>query len=306
MRSIALDVILRAVFGVDDVARNAPLRGALERMLAGTTPPWRFLGLLLAQRFAPSVRGWRRASPLMRRVDKLLFAEIARRRDEHAGGDRDDILSLLIGARDEHGEPLSDEHLRDELMTMLVAGHETTATALAWGLERLARSPAALDRLEAELDAGEDAYLDATVSETLRVRPVVPFALRELTEPMRIGGFDLPAGTRAAPCGWLLHRRPDIYPDPEAFRPERFLETPPGTYTWIPFGGGTRRCLGASFSMFEMKHVLRAVVGARRITAIGAADEDYARRGVTFVPADDTPLLLPERTPAPRAAALPG
>jgi cytochrome P450 family 135 len=305
MRSIALEVILRAVFGVDDVARNVPLRGALERMLAGTTPPWRFLGLLLAQRFAPSVRGWRRASPLMRRVDKLLFAEITRRRAE-AGADRDDILSLLIGARDEHGGPLSDEHLRDELMTMLVAGHETTATALAWGLERLARSPAALDRLEAELDAGEDAYLDATVSETLRVRPVVPFALRELTEPMRIGGFDLPAGTRAAPCGWLLHRRPDIYPDPDAFRPERFLEAAPGTYTWIPFGGGTRRCLGASFSMFEMKHVLRAVVGARRVTSIGADDEGYARRGVTFVPADDTPLLLPARTPARQAAALPG
>ena len=157
-----------------------------------------------------------------------------------------------------------------------------------------------------ELDAGEDAYLDATASEILRVRPVVPFALRELTEPMRIGGFDLPAGARAAPCGWLVHRRPDIYPDPHAFRPERFLEAPPGTYTWIPFGGGTRRCLGASFSMFEMKHVLRAVVGARRVTAIGAADEGYARRGVTFVPADDTPLLLPARTPARRAAALPG
>ena len=229
----------------------------------------------------------------MRRVDKLLFAEIARRRNEPAAADRDDILSLLIGARDDRGEPLSDEHLRDELMTMLVAGHETTATALAWGLE-------------AEVDAGEDAYLDATASETLRVRPVVPFALRELTEPMSIGGFDLPVGARAAPCGWLLHRRHDIYPDPDAFRPERFLGAPPGTYTWIPFGGGTRRCLGASFSMFEMKHVLRAVVGARRITAIGAADEDYARRGVTFVPADDTPLLLPERTPAPRAAALPG
>ena len=305
MRSIALEVILRAVFGVDDIARSAPLRGALERMLAGTTPPWRFLGLLLAQRFAPSVRGWRRASPLMRRVDKLLLAEIARRRNE-PGMDRDDILSLLIGARDERGEPLSDEHLRDELMTMLVAGHETTATALAWSLERLARSPATLDRLEAELDAGRDGYLDATVSETLRVRPVVPFALRELTEPMRIGGFDLPAGTRAAPCGWLLHRRPDIYPDPDAFRPERFLEAPPGTYTWIPFGGGTRRCLGASFSMFEMKHVLRAVVGARRVTAIGAADEGYARRGVTFVPTDDTPLLLPARTPAQQAAALPG
>ena len=189
---------------------------------------------------------------------------------------------------------------------MLVAGHETTATALAWGLERLARSPAALDRLEAELDAGEDAYLDATACEILRVRPVVPFALRELTEPMRIGGFDLPAGVRAAPCGWLLHRRPDLYPDPDAFRPERFLEAPPGTYTWIPFGGGTRRCLGASFSMFEMKHVLRAVVSARRVTAIGAADEGYARRGVTFVPADDTPMLLPARTPARTAAALPG
>ena len=306
MRSIALEVILRAVFGVYDVARNASLRRALERMLAGTTPPWRFLGLLLAQRLAPSVRGWRRASPLMRRVDRLLFAEIARRRNELAGADRDDILSLLISARDERGEPLSDEHLRDELMTMLVAGHETTATALAWGLERLARSPAALDRLEAELDAGEDAYLDATACEILRVRPVVPFALRELTEPMRIGGFDLPAGVRAAPCGWLLHRRPDLYPDPDAFRPERFLEAPPGTYTWIPFGGGTRRCLGASFSMFEMKHVLRAVVSARRVTAIGAADEGYARRGVTFVPADDTPMLLPARTPARTAAALPG
>ena len=149
---------------------------------------------------------------------------------------------------------------------MLVAGHETTATALAWALERLARSPDALDRLEAEVDAGEDAYLDATAAETLRIRPVVPFALRELTEPMTIGGVDLPAGARAAPCAWLVHRRPDLYPDPESFRPERFLDTPPGTYTWIPFGGGTRRCLGASFSMFEMKRVLRTVVSARRPT----------------------------------------
>jgi cytochrome P450 len=297
MRSIALEVILRAVFGVDDAGRNAPLRRALERMLEGTTPPWRFLGLLLAQSLAPSVRGWRRASPLMRRVDKLLFAEIARRRREPGGAGRDDILSLLIEARDDRGEPLSDEHLRDELMTMLVAGHETTATALAWGLERLARTPAALDRLEAEVDAGEDAYLDATAAEILRARPVVPFALRELTEPMTIGGFDLPAGVRAAPCGWLVHQRPDIYPDPDEFRPERFLDAPPGTYTWIPFGGGTRRCLGGSFSMFEMKHVLRAVVSARRVTAVGGEDEGYARRGVTFVPAGDTPVLLPARVP---------
>jgi cytochrome P450 len=239
--------------------------------------------------------------------DRALFSDAAiaelieeRRRDPRLD-EREDILSLLLEARHEDGSPMSDVELRDELMTLLVAGHETTATALSWAFERLTRSPAALERLEDEVASGEDAYLDAVIAETLRLRPVISIVLRRLTEPMEIAGYELPAGVSVAPCIYLMHRREDIYPEPHRFRPERFLEDPPGTYTWIPFGGGVRRCIGAAFAQFEMKAVLRAVVSRTRLTPADPAPESSQRRAITHVPSRRARVVV--NPPAHRAAS---
>jgi len=218
----------------------------------------------------------------LRAVDAELLRLVAARR---AAGDaalaaRDDVLSMLLLARDEDGRGLSDRELRDELMTLLVAGHETTATALSWAVERLLRHPEKMDRLA----SGDEEYLDAVCKETLRLRPVIPIVARRLVEPMTIGGHDLPAGVTVAPCIHLVHRREDVYPDPRAFRPERFLEKPAGTYTWIPFGGGVRRCIGASFALQEMQIVLRAIVERTRLRAADPASERVTRRSITLVP----------------------
>ena len=184
---------------------------------------------------------------------------------------------------------MTDAELRDELLTLLVAGHETTATALSWALERLARHPGAWARLR----EGDEAYLDAVIKETLRLRPVVPIVLRRLKAPMEIGGFALPAGVSAVPCIYLMHRREDLYPDPRAFRPERFLERPAGTYTWIPFGGGVRRCLGASFAQFEMAAVLRVLARrCERLEPDALVPERIARRSITLVPAREGRVLV--------------
>jgi cytochrome P450 len=177
-------------------------------------------------------------------VRRVLLEEVSATRDARDLERREDILALLVQARDEDGMPMSDDELVDELVTLLVAGHETTATALAWAIERLVRHPVAYERLREDED-----YALPVAYETLRLRPVFAFVDRRLVEPMTIAGLDLPAGTGAAPCIWLLHRREDIYPQPHAFRPDRFLDSSPGTYTWIPFGGGLRRCLGAAFAL---------------------------------------------------------
>jgi cytochrome P450 len=189
---------------------------------------------------------------------------------------------------------MSDRELRDELMTLLVAGHETTATGLSWAIELLARHPEALARLEDDLAAGNDEYLDAVIKETLRLRPVIALVLRKLVEPMEIGGRLLPAGVSVAPSIYLVHRNPEIYPEPGRFRPERFLEQPPGTYTWIPFGGGVRRCLGASFAEFEMSVVLRELVMRRRIRPVGKP-EHSVRSTITNVPSRDAEILAEAR-----------
>jgi len=218
-------------------------------------------------------------------ADTLIYEEIRRRRRAPDLEERDDVLSLLLQARHEDGSPMSDRELRDELMTLLTAGHETTATSLAWALEALARHPRVLTRLRQEVvEAGGDAHLDAVIKETLRLRPVIGLVLRRLKEPMEIGGRLLPAGANVAPCIYLLHRRPDVYPNPRAFRPERFLERPAGTYTWIPFGGGVRRCLGASFAQFEMKVVLREVVSRFDLRAADSHPERRVRRAIVFAP----------------------
>src|SRR4029453_4411495 len=198
----------------------------------------------------------------------------------------DDVLAMLLAARHEDGSPMSKQELRDELMTLLVAGHETTASELAWVFERLARTPRVTKRLLAEPDSGDgEAYLTATIQETLRRRPVIPNAAPRLTkEPVEIGGFRYPEGVVLIPNAYLIHHDPDIYPDPYAFRPERFLDESPGTYTWIPFGGGRRRCLGASFAMLEMKIVLRAVLSRAVPAPAPDLTEGSRRRAITLSP----------------------
>jgi len=192
---------------------------------------------------------------------------------------------------------MSDQELRDELMTLLVAGHETTATALAWAVERLVRHPEKLTRLRDEVAAGEDEYLDAVCKETLRLRPVLPVVARVLKQDVEIGGYRLPAGVTVTPCIHLIHRRPDIYPEPRRFRPERFLEQPAGTYTWIPFGGGVRRCLGATFALFEMKQVLSSIVSRMQLSPAVAEGERVTRRAITLSPGRGTEVVAAPRVP---------
>ena len=287
MQAITLEVIVRTVFGVERAGDTERLRGVLEEAIDFGTDPLTALGLFfLGPEHAITRTVARRR---LRAVDEMVFSEIRRRRGEEDLEQRQDVLSLLLQARHEDGSPMTDEELRDELMTLLVAGHETTATALAWTLERLVRHPHVLSRLADDPD--DEDYLDAVVKESLRLRPIIPIVARRLQEPMEIGGHLLPAGATAAPCIWLMHRRPDVYPEPERFRPERFLEQPAGTYTWIPFGGGVRRCLGASFALFEMKQVLGAITRAVRLVPAEAAAEKIRRRAITFAPAEGARVI---------------
>jgi cytochrome P450 family 135 len=282
MQAITLEVIMRTVFGVRDVARLERLGEALRGSLGFASEPLR-MAILAA--FGPrrvAEMSWVRDR--LQPTDDLIYEEIRARRDAPDLAERTDVLSLLLQARHEDGSEMSDRELRDELMTLLVAGHETSATALAWALDALTHHPAVLSRLRDELDSGDDTYLDAVVKEVLRLRPVIALVLRRLTEPMEIGGRELPAGVNVAPCIYLLHRRADVYDEPRAFRPERFLDKPPGTYTWIPFGGGVRRCLGASFAQFEMKVVLRELVSRLDIRAARADAERRVRRAIVFAP----------------------
>ncbi len=304
MQSVTLEVIMRAVFGIRETDRLDELRVRLSTMLDWTLDPKQMLFYAaLGPKRVQEKAAFRR---VMDPVDEILLDEVRRRREDPEVEQRDDILSLLVQARHEDGRPMGDRELRDELMTLLVAGHETTATSLAWALERLMRHPEMLDRLREEVATGEDAYLDAVVRETLRLRPVLPITLRKLQQPMEIGGYMLPAGVSVAPCIHLVHRRPDIYPEPNRFRPERFLEQAPGTYTWIPFGGGVRRCLGASFALFEMKTVLAAVIRRARLRATDPAPERVARRAITLTPGAGTRAMIDAVEPARDEAELAG
>jgi cytochrome P450 len=294
MQAITLEVILRTVFGLSDEERIERVGAPLRRLLDATASQLRLFALQVTSSKDPRPGSpWGRFNALVAAADRVVYEEIEARRAQAQDGDHDDILSLLLAARDEEGEALTDLELRDELMTLLLAGHETTATALSWTLERLVRHPEALARLEAEVRGGEgDDYLDAVIKETLRLRPVVPAVGRYLTAPLEIGGHTLPAGVHVNLSIFLLHRRPDLYPDPLAFRPERFLERPAGTYEWIPFGGGTRRCLGASFALFEMKVVLRAILERARLAPVTSPGERVTRRAITFTPGRGGRILV--------------
>ena len=294
LQALTLEVILRAVFGLDPGPRLDGIRDGLTQNLE--------LGNHPASMF-PFLQRGRRFEEFMQRsakVDSLLFELIDERRAQPGAQEREDVLAMLLAARHEDGSPMSKQELRDELMTLLVAGHETTASELAWAFERLARTPDVLRRLTDEIDADDEAYLTATIHETLRRRPVIPNAAPRLTkEPVEIGGFPYPEGVVLIPNAYLIHHDPDIYPDPYAFRPERFLGESPGTYTWIPFGGGRRRCLGASFAMLEMKIVLRAVLSRAVPAPAPDLTEGSRRRAITLSPRRSAMTVLSARTPAP-------
>lgn len=298
MQAVTLEVILRAVFGVSEGPRMDELRTQLRRALDVITNP--LGGVALLALGPDGIARVPRFKRLLEAVDKPIYDEIAERRLAPDLAEREDVMSMLLQARHEDGSPMSDRELRDELMTLLVAGHETTANALAWAVERLCRTPAKLARLTDEVKAGEDAYLQAVIQETLRLRPVISIVLRRLVEPTELGGRLLPAGAAIVPSIYLVHRRPEIYPQPREFIPERFLDEGAGspaerginTYTWIPFGGGVRRCLGGAFAQYEMEVVLRELILRRTVAPSRAGDERVLRRAITETPRHDAEVLL--------------
>ncbi len=293
MQAITLEVILRAVFGIEDDRRRDELSAALVEILGATATP-RALGFIV-----PGLRRtpvYRRLAAVSERIDELLATEIAERRADPGLAERDDILSMLVAARFDDGSRMEDAELRDQLMTLLLAGHETTATALAWTFDLLFRRPDAQLRLTDEVRAGEQEYLDAVIEESLRLRPVVPFTGRELREPATLGGYDLDTGAVVMAAILLTHTREDLYPRARDFRPERFLEAETETYSWIPFGGGTRRCIGAAFAQFEMRVALETILRSCDLRAGSDQPERPIRRNVTMSPAGGTLAVLERRT----------
>jgi len=284
MQDITLDVVMRSVFGAAPDPRLRPLRERLRTLTTWMNEPRNLALLALGgpDRVAAS-RGYRAA---MEPVEQAVMEEVRRRRAEP---DREDIVSMLVQARYEDGSPLSDGDLRDELVTLLSDG--PTSTSLAWAFERMLRNPETLERARADALDGDGAYLDAVVKETLRLRPPVPVVVRRLLAPMRLAGYDLPAGTTVAPCIHLIHRSERYYPRPRLFRPERFLAQPPGTYTWIPFGGGVRRCLAASFAEMEMKRVLSVILSSVELRTATQRDERARRGAISFSP-DQSGLVV--------------
>ncbi len=307
MQAITLDVIMRAVFGVDEGPRLDALRERIVEFLAlADSPSAAFLLIPYARLELGGLTPWGRFVRRRAAVDELLFAEIAQRRAAGTAG-RTDILSLLLDARDDAGRGLNDRELRDEMFTLLMAGHETTATSLAWVFHALLQRPDVLERVHAELDAvvGDGPlapehvsrllYLDAVVKETARLTPVAPFTSRLLTRPARIGGHDLPAGVAVAPCIYLTHRRPDVWPDPLRFDPDRFVEGRPAPYTFFPFGGGVRRCIGAAFASYEMKVVLATVLRRLALRIAPGYRLRVVRRAVTDAPSEGMPVVVTAR-----------
>jgi cytochrome P450 len=253
MRTLTLEIIMRVVFGARDEQETARLREIIDGTLERVRSIPRLMAMAIVRRDLGPRSPWGQFRIAVERFDAMLFELLARRRADPSGGDS--MLSLLLEQRDDDGNPPSDRHLRDELVAILVGGHDSSAASLAWAFERLARHPEVQQRLR----EGDPAYLDAVVKEVLRVRPALTIAPRRLHAPVQIAGWSLPAGVQVAACIWLSMRREDLWQDAGAFRPERWLEDPPpSTASWIPFGGGVRRCAGAPFAEMEMREVLRA------------------------------------------------
>jgi len=291
MRALTFEVIARAVFGVTERERIERLRSALvsvidmQMIFVIPSALRRDLG-----RFSP----WGQFQRRLTAADSLIYEEIGRRRREDLD-DRSDVLSLLLRARDEDGGAMTDVELRDELMTMLLAGHETTATGLAFAFDLLMREPRVLARLRDELSGEDDTYLDAVVTESLRLRPVIDANERTLTKPRTIAGWDLPAGIRVYPAIVVVQLREDLYPRPHEFRPERFIEEEATSYSWLPFGGGIRRCIGAALAQAEMAEVIRIVVSRVDLEPMRPGREPVVMRGITLVPRHGTPVQVRSR-----------
>ncbi len=289
---ITLAVIMRAVFGVADEERLERFGRLIDDFSARVNA---VVAFPLLQRDLGRWSPWGRFVRARAALDAFIYEEIALRRSEveaDGGDDRDDVLSLLLGARHEDGSPMSDEELRDELVTVLGAGHETTATGLAWAMERTLRTPRVHSRLRDSVAAGEDSYLDATIRETLRARPVIVDVARKLTAPVEIGGYEVPADSFLLAAIAAMHYREDLFPDPHEFRPERFLDGKADSYAWIPFGGGVRRCIGASFAEFEMRVVLRAILERADLRAADPAPEPIRVRNITLAPGRGSQVVL--------------
>lgn len=302
--TVTMDVISKIVFGMRDPQRSEELRGLLPVLFdiprlvgPGYVTP-------LARIDLGPRSPWGAFRRKRDRIRELVLAEIAERRAEFAGRSdtggeaRSDLLSMLLDARGEDGRPMTDEELRDQLVTMLVAGHETTATSLAWAVERLLRTPEVLQTLLARLDEGDTTYLDAVIKETMRIRPVVAQFGRLLTEPTTIDGWDLPARTLVIIPVSVVHQDPSIYPDPDVFRPERFLDgNDPGGYAWLPFGGGVRRCPGASLALLEMRVILSTILRTVELAPDRPESERPRVRGITIVPDRGGSVVVTARRP---------
>lgn len=302
MQAISLEVVMRVVFGDIESDHLRHLRELMGRQTEWLNDPRRLTQLaLLGPRWMERNREFQ---AMLAPVRAAVLEEVHRRRAEGGAEAGDDVVAMLEQARYEDGSPLSEEDMRDELVTLVTDG--PTATLLAWVFERLLRHPEKLERLRAEVLAGEDeTYLDAVTKETMRLCPSVPIVLRRLVEPMRLGGYTIPAGTKVAPCIHLVHRREEVYPHPRSFMPERFLQRPAGAYTWIPFGGGTRRCLAATFAVLEMKRVLQAVLSEVELGAVESRDERARRSAIAFSPNQQGLVMVTRRTPGMAGAPEP-
>ena len=306
MQQITLDIILRTVFGVDEGEMLSRLRVLLVQFLelVGSSLP-----LLMIRRLQVNLgplTAWKRICEIRREIDRLLYDEIARCKKE-ALQERTDIMAMLVAARDEDGQTMNDEEIRDELITMLVAGHESTATSLSWVVCRLLQNPDVLALAQAEVASAtgngsgsskltaeqiaELSYLDAVIKETARLNSILPIVIRYLEAPAHIGGCDLPAGCLVSPCIYLTHRRPDTWPEPETFKPERFVNGRVEPYTFFPFGGGLRHCLGAAFATYEMKIVLARMLSRVVLRPDPSYTVRVVRRGVTFAPSGGLPVI---------------
>jgi cytochrome P450 len=313
MKTITLQVILRTVFGLDEGDQLRGLTADLTELFEVAGSPFLLLmpGMIDRVHFGP----WKRFLRLLQRTRRNILSLVAARREATAGGPGRDVLSLLLRATDDEGTFMTDEELRDELMSLLFAGHETTELALTWTLHLLLANPQALLRAREELAAvggrnGLDLprvlqleYLDAIVKESLRLWPVVPAVGRRVKVPTRIGGWTLPAGVNVAPLIYLTHRNPDLYPDPHVFRPERFIGVKPDPHVWLPFGGGQRRCAGMSFAIVEMKIVLASVLTLTRLTLAAGPPVAPRRRGVLRAPTDRARVVLEMRSSAPESSS---
>jgi cytochrome P450 len=302
METITFETIMRIVFGGERDPRGQRLAGLIPDMMDRCESPFTLIPSL--RHDLGGLSPYARLMRVVGEIDEILYDLIEERSADPLVSVREDVLSILIVAQHEDGTILSDREIRDELLTLLMAGYETTTSGLTWSFERILRSPAILERLLDEISRGDTEYLDAVVKETLRQRPVVPIVARKVRAPVEIGGYAIPQGTVLMASVYLVHNDPRAFPEPDEFRPERFLGEDAPTWAWIPFGGGVRRCLGAAFAQLEMKIVLQTVLSGLTLRAPDQEPEPAVRRRFTFVPESGGTVVAEARLPQKRVRSL--